>query len=54
MKYSDVIFKIPRESESCQSDSQFVIMAIESIIKYSIDNEHFQSLRAVYSGFYLS
>jgi len=38
MEYSDVHFKIPRESETYQSDSRFVIGAIESIIQSAIDN----------------
>jgi hypothetical protein len=38
MEYSDVCFKIPRENETYQSDSRFVIKAIESIIQSTIDS----------------
>jgi len=36
MNYSDLNFKIPKEDESYQNDSSFVIEAIESIIKQTI------------------
>lgn len=38
MEHRDLHFKIPRESESYQSDSQFVIETIEAIIQSTIDN----------------
>jgi len=38
MGYDDLRFKIPRESATYQSDSQFVVETIEAIIKAAIDN----------------
>jgi hypothetical protein len=37
-KYEDMPFKIPRESATYETDSRFVVDAIEGIIQHAIDN----------------
>ena len=39
MTYNDLIFKIPRDSESYETDSKFVIKSVEAIIQSAIDND---------------
>jgi len=38
MKYEDIHFKVPQESDSYKEDSRFVIEAIEKIMKKTIDD----------------